>query len=195
MALFNIGFVIFPDLTQLDFTGPLQVLSRLPQSIAVAAAATKYLDRRTLAALGRSLGNANAYRRAGFLYCPCDDGLRRLGPYGFSAARLQSVAAGGDERCLGVLSRRCTYGAALPGVACLYSRRLCRLHRMARARAPPCASMRRQPRPVRPDPFDVHRGGIAREKGQSCPRACGGAHGPKTVKPAQSAASAAASLS
>ena len=32
MQLFNIGFVIFPDLTQLDFTGPLQVLSRLPQS-------------------------------------------------------------------------------------------------------------------------------------------------------------------
>ena len=32
MPRFNIGFVIFPDLTQLDFTGPLQVLSRLPQS-------------------------------------------------------------------------------------------------------------------------------------------------------------------
>ena len=32
MPIFNIGFVIFPDLTQLDFTGPLQVLSRLPQS-------------------------------------------------------------------------------------------------------------------------------------------------------------------
>ena len=32
MPLFNIGFVIFPDLTQLDFTGPLQVLSRLPLS-------------------------------------------------------------------------------------------------------------------------------------------------------------------
>ena len=32
MPKFNIGFVIFPDLTQLDFTGPLQVLSRLPQS-------------------------------------------------------------------------------------------------------------------------------------------------------------------
>ena len=32
MPVFNIGFVIFPDLTQLDFTGPLQVLSRLPQS-------------------------------------------------------------------------------------------------------------------------------------------------------------------
>src|SRR6478672_286889 len=32
MPLFNIGFIIFPDLTQLDFTGPLQVLSRLPQS-------------------------------------------------------------------------------------------------------------------------------------------------------------------
>lgn len=26
----NIGFVLFPDLTQLDFTGPLQVLHRLP---------------------------------------------------------------------------------------------------------------------------------------------------------------------
>ena len=32
MSLFNIGFVIFPNLTQLDFTGPLQVLSRLPES-------------------------------------------------------------------------------------------------------------------------------------------------------------------
>ena len=34
MAGFNIGFVIFPDLTQLDFTGPLQVLNRLPDSTA-----------------------------------------------------------------------------------------------------------------------------------------------------------------
>src|SRR3954471_15368861 len=32
MPLFNIGFVIFPDVTQLDFDGPLQVLSALPQS-------------------------------------------------------------------------------------------------------------------------------------------------------------------
>lgn len=32
MSQFNIGFVIFPNLTQLDFTGPLQVLSRLPGS-------------------------------------------------------------------------------------------------------------------------------------------------------------------
>ncbi len=30
--MFNIGFVIFPNLTQLDFTGPLQVLSRLPDA-------------------------------------------------------------------------------------------------------------------------------------------------------------------
>src|SRR5262245_57425537 len=29
---FNVGFVIFPDVTQLDFTGPLPVLSGLPQS-------------------------------------------------------------------------------------------------------------------------------------------------------------------
>jgi cyclohexyl-isocyanide hydratase len=32
MSLFNIGFVIFPELTQLDFTGPQQVLAGLPQS-------------------------------------------------------------------------------------------------------------------------------------------------------------------
>jgi cyclohexyl-isocyanide hydratase len=32
MSNFNVGFVIFADLTQLDFTGPLQVLSRLPHS-------------------------------------------------------------------------------------------------------------------------------------------------------------------
>jgi cyclohexyl-isocyanide hydratase len=32
MSNFNVGFVIFPELTQLDFTGPLQVLARLPQS-------------------------------------------------------------------------------------------------------------------------------------------------------------------
>jgi len=32
MPQFNIGFVIFPNLTQLDFTGPLQVLARLPGS-------------------------------------------------------------------------------------------------------------------------------------------------------------------
>lgn len=32
MASLNIGFVLFPNLTQLDFTGPLQVLHRLPGS-------------------------------------------------------------------------------------------------------------------------------------------------------------------
>jgi cyclohexyl-isocyanide hydratase len=32
MSNFNVGFVIFPDLTPLDFVGPLQVLARLPQS-------------------------------------------------------------------------------------------------------------------------------------------------------------------
>ena len=30
VSAFNKGFVIFPQLTQLDFTGPLQVLARLP---------------------------------------------------------------------------------------------------------------------------------------------------------------------
>ena len=33
MPHFNVGFVIFPELTQLDFTGPQQVLARLPQSV------------------------------------------------------------------------------------------------------------------------------------------------------------------
>ena len=32
MASFKTGFVIFPNLTQLDFTGPLQVLARVPGS-------------------------------------------------------------------------------------------------------------------------------------------------------------------
>ncbi len=32
MPLFNVGFVIFPKVTQLDFTGPLQVLAGLPES-------------------------------------------------------------------------------------------------------------------------------------------------------------------
>jgi len=32
MSLFNVGFVIFPEMTQLDFTGPQQVLARLPHS-------------------------------------------------------------------------------------------------------------------------------------------------------------------
>src|SRR3954466_14197940 len=32
MSLFKVGFVIFPDLTQLDFTGPQQVRARLPDS-------------------------------------------------------------------------------------------------------------------------------------------------------------------
>src|SRR6516164_8688734 len=32
MSVFNVGFVIFPELTQLDFTGPQQVLARLPRS-------------------------------------------------------------------------------------------------------------------------------------------------------------------
>jgi len=32
MSNFNTGFLLFPHLTQLDLTGPLQVLARLPQS-------------------------------------------------------------------------------------------------------------------------------------------------------------------
>lgn len=32
MSNLNLGFVIFPDLTELDLIGPLQVLARLPHS-------------------------------------------------------------------------------------------------------------------------------------------------------------------
>jgi cyclohexyl-isocyanide hydratase len=39
--MFNIGFVIFPDLTQLDFTGPLQVLNRMPDSKTYIVAKTR----------------------------------------------------------------------------------------------------------------------------------------------------------
>ena len=41
MPQFNIGFVIFPNLTQLDFTGPLQVLHRLPGAKAHIIARTR----------------------------------------------------------------------------------------------------------------------------------------------------------
>lgn len=46
MSEFDIGFVIFPGITQLDFTGPYEVLSRLgtPPSL---AAASKYPQART----------------------------------------------------------------------------------------------------------------------------------------------------
>jgi cyclohexyl-isocyanide hydratase len=40
MAMFQCGFVIFDNLTQLDFTGPLQVLHRLPDSKVHIIAAT-----------------------------------------------------------------------------------------------------------------------------------------------------------
>ena len=50
MAPFNVGFVIFPELTQLDFTGPLQVLARLPH-IATPANSGGLLTR-----LGRLVG-------------------------------------------------------------------------------------------------------------------------------------------
>jgi cyclohexyl-isocyanide hydratase len=46
MAGFTIGFVIFPDITQLDFTGPLEVLSRLSTPASLASASL-FPDART----------------------------------------------------------------------------------------------------------------------------------------------------
>ena len=56
MSLFNVGFVIFPDLTQLDFTGPQQVLARLPQSAMhiIAKSATPYLATAALVSYPRT---------------------------------------------------------------------------------------------------------------------------------------------
>ena len=42
---FAIGFVIFPNLTQLDFTGPLQVLQHLPDATTHIVAKTRDLVR------------------------------------------------------------------------------------------------------------------------------------------------------
>src|SRR6516164_1264949 len=41
MSSFTVGFVLFPDLTQLDLTGPLQVLARLPQSRVIVSAKSR----------------------------------------------------------------------------------------------------------------------------------------------------------
>jgi cyclohexyl-isocyanide hydratase len=41
MSSFNIGFVLFPNVTQLDLTGPLQVLHRLPESKVYIVAKTR----------------------------------------------------------------------------------------------------------------------------------------------------------
>ena len=41
MSELQVGFVLFPNLTQLDFTGPLQVLSRLPRSTTHIVAKTR----------------------------------------------------------------------------------------------------------------------------------------------------------
>src|SRR5262249_8233851 len=51
MSLFNVGFVIFPELTQLDFTGPQQVLARLPQSAMHTSSQNQLLPFRAIAAL------------------------------------------------------------------------------------------------------------------------------------------------
>ena len=100
-------------------------------------------------------------------------------PHTDSKQRLAVASAGG------------ACGAVLRSAARLRPQRLCGVRRMAGARAPHRGSLRRQPRTVRPHPSHVHRGGIARAKGASCPRAGGGARSTETSEPAQSAAAAA----
>src|SRR5216683_4590702 len=66
----------------------------------------------------------------------------------------------------------------------------CGMRRMLDPRSPHHASLRREPRPVRPHPSHVHRGGIARAEGASRLRAGGGAGSSEASEPAQSAAEA-----
>ena len=62
MSNFNVGFVIFGDLTQLDFTGPLQVLARLPQS-------TTYIIAKSEAPVPSDCGLSSVPTRT-FANCP-----------------------------------------------------------------------------------------------------------------------------
>lgn len=62
---FNVGFVTFPHLTQLDFTGPLQVMARMPQ-------ATTYIAAKTTAAIPTDCGLGLVPTHA-FADCPAFD--------------------------------------------------------------------------------------------------------------------------
>jgi transcriptional regulator GlxA family with amidase domain len=65
MSEFNLGFVIFPGITQLDFTGPFEVLSRLgtPPSL---AARSEFPDVKTHV-VAKSLAPVVSDRGLGFL--------------------------------------------------------------------------------------------------------------------------------
>src|SRR6185503_2475855 len=78
MASFNIGFVLFPDLTQLDFTGPLQVLHRLPGS-------TTHIVARTRDPVPSDCG-LSLVPTATFADCPQLDLLCVPGGFGVSGA-------------------------------------------------------------------------------------------------------------
>jgi len=62
---FNVGFVIFPNLTQLDFTGPLQVLARMPE-------ATTHIVAKTTAPIPTDCG-LGLVPTHGFADCPALD--------------------------------------------------------------------------------------------------------------------------
>src|SRR5260370_14580748 len=123
MSLFNIGFIIFPDLTQLDFTGPLQVLSRLPQSATYIVAKSE--------APVRSDWGLGLVPTQGFANCPAVD-LRCVpgGSYGV-------VRAIGDRETIEFVRRQagaakyvtsvCT-GAFILGVAGLLKGRRATTH-------------------------------------------------------------------
>jgi cyclohexyl-isocyanide hydratase len=80
MSVFNIGFVIFPNLTQLDFTGPLQVLNRLPDS-------KTYIVAKTLDAVPSDCG-LSLVPTATFADCPALDLICVPGGSGVAQAML-----------------------------------------------------------------------------------------------------------
>lgn len=80
MPELNIVFVLFPNLTQLDFTGPLQVLSRLPGAkVHLAAKSTAPVASDTALSLNPTTGFAD---------CPQADVLCAPGGFGVDDAML-----------------------------------------------------------------------------------------------------------
>src|SRR5262245_45961871 len=123
MSLFNVGFVIFPELTQLDFTGPQQVLARLPQS-------TMHIVAKTVAPVPSDSGLSLVPTHT-FENCP------RLDLICIPGGNAGVVRAMGDQETIGFVQRQsrtakyvtsvCT-GAFILGVAGLLKGRRERTH-------------------------------------------------------------------
>jgi cyclohexyl-isocyanide hydratase len=91
MNPFHIGFVLFPNLTQLDFTGPLQVLHRLPGAVV-------HIVAKTMAPVPSDCG-LSMLPTTSFADCPQLDLLCVPGGFGV-------VEAMGDAETIGFVQRQ-----------------------------------------------------------------------------------------